>query len=159
MLKAFTVTYRTYENSEAGAVATARKLEALDDLKNQFSASQFLAVKLNVNDAQEIKDAFAQAKAAFSRIDVVFNNAGSSAMGEAEAIPDTIAREIFETNFWGAANVSKEAVRFFREENTPSGGFIINTSSFSGVSAVPGMGYPSASKHGMSKFNGSICFN
>ena len=129
-------------------VATARKLEALDDLKNQFSASQFLAVKLNVNNAQEIKDAFAQAKAAFGRIDVVFNNAGSSAMGEAEAIPDTIAREMFETNFWGAANVSRQAVKFFREVNSPVGGQLIVTSSVTGVNAVPSAGYYCASKYG-----------
>ena len=39
---------------------------------------------------------------------------------------------------WGASNVSREAVRFFREENRPSGGFLILTSSVVGVQATAG---------------------
>ena len=68
-------------------VATARKPEALDDLKAKYPARQLVTVKLNVDNAQEIKDAFSRAKAAFGRIDVVFNNAGWSVMGGTEVVP------------------------------------------------------------------------
>ena len=129
-------------------VATARKPEVLDDIKAQYPATQFIAVKLDVDKAQDIKDAFAEAKKVFGRIDVVFNNAGWLVVGETEAHPEEEARKIFDTNFWGSTNVSVEAVRFFREEKTPSGGLIIVNSSMSGIRSVPGFSYYSASKHG-----------
>lgn len=130
-------------------VATARKPEALDDLKAKYPATQLITIKLDVDKAQEITEAFAKAKAAFGRIDVVFNNAGWSMMGETEGVPEDVARKLFETNFWGASNVSREAVRFFREENKPSGGLLLNNSSLMGITAIPGMGYYSATKQSM----------
>lgn len=134
-------------------VATARKPEVLDDLKTKYPPNQLLTLKLDVDQAQEIGQAFSQAKAAFGRIDVVFNNAGWLIRGEIEATPEDHARKLFDTNFWAATNVSREAVRFFREENKPSGGLLINNSSVLGVAAIPGGGYYIASKHGKSPFS------
>lgn len=131
------------------AVATARKPEVLDDLKSKYPASQLITLRLDVDKASDIKDAFATAKEAFGRIDVVWNNAGWGTLAETEAHPEEEARKIFDTNFWGAANVSREAVRFFREENKPSGGLLLNNSSMSGIQSIPGIAYYSASKHGM----------
>lgn len=51
------------------------------------------------------------------------------AVGEVEGTPLSDARALFEVNFWGAMNVARESVRFFREENRSSGGYIINVSS------------------------------
>ncbi|KAF9003654.1 hypothetical protein BDQ17DRAFT_1409044 [Cyathus striatus] len=51
-------------------------------------------------------------------------------------------------NFWGAANVSREAIRFFRDVNKPSGGRLIQASSVSGVLGTPTCGYYSATKFG-----------
>ena len=108
-------------------VATARKLEALSDLQAKYPSSQLLTVRLNVDDAQNIKDAFSKAKEVFGRVDVVFNNAGWGAVGEVEAHPEAEARKIFDTNFWGSTNVTREAARFFREENQPLGGRVLIT--------------------------------
>ena len=55
---------------------------------------------------------------------------------------------MFDTNFWGSTNVSREAVRFFREENKPSGGLLLLNSSLTGIRATAGVAYYSASKHG-----------
>ena len=133
-------------------VATARKPEVLDDIKAQYPATRFIAVKLDVDKAQDIKDAFAEAKKAFGRIDVVFNNAGWAIVGDLEATPEDEARKMFDTNFWGAANVSREAVRFFREENKPCGGLLLTNSSQAGVAPLPGFSYYTASKHGIYYF-------
>lgn len=130
-------------------VATARKPEVLDDLKAKYPASQLLVLHLDVDKPQEIKRTFVEAKNAFGRIDVVFNNAGWSMLGELEVTPEEEARKMFDTNFWAAANVSREAVGFFREENKPSGGLLINNTSKGGIVAVPGLGYYAASKHGI----------
>ena len=133
-------------------VATARKPEVLDDIKAKHPATQFIAVKLDVDKTQDITDAFAQAKKAFGRVDVVFNNAGWGAVGETEAHPEEEARKIFDTNFWGSTNVSREAVRFFREENKPCGGLLLTNSSQAGVAPLPGFSYYTASKHGICYF-------
>ncbi|CAL1703529.1 unnamed protein product [Somion occarium] len=130
-------------------VATARKPEALDDLKSQYPSSKLLVLPLDVTDYQQIKDAFSKAKDAFGRIDIVFNNAGRGLVGEVEGIPEEEARALFDTNFWGAMNVSREAVRFFREENKPAGGRLLVNSSRVGIQAMPLIGFYSATKHAL----------
>ena len=105
-------------------------------------------LKLDVTRPEEIKAAFRAAKDAFGRIDVVFNNAGYSLLGEAEATPDAPARKVFEVVFWGAVHVSQEAVRFFREENSPPGGHLVQNSAAGGLVAVPTLGFYIAAKHG-----------
>ena len=140
-------------------VATLRKPEVLKDLASQYPPARLLVLKLDVTKHQEIKAAFVKAKEAFGRIDVVFNNAGWLVVGETEAHPEEEARKIFDTNFWGSTNVSVEAIRFFREENTPSGGLVIVNSSMSGIRSVPGFSYYSASKHGTSTWISIVKLN
>ena len=48
-----------------------------------------------------------KAAALFGRIDVVVNNAGYGLKGEMEAIPDDVARALFETLFWGPVHITK----------------------------------------------------
>ncbi len=54
-------------------------------------------------------------------IDVVFDNAGYGLIAEVKGTTEDRARIMFDVNFWGATNVSREAVRFFREVNKPAG--------------------------------------
>ncbi|KIP01221.1 hypothetical protein PHLGIDRAFT_379324 [Phlebiopsis gigantea 11061_1 CR5-6] len=127
--------------------ATLRKPGDLQDLQAQYPASQLLVVALDVTDSAQIPRAFAEAKRAFGRVDVVFNNAGRGAIAEVEGIPEATARRVFDVNFWGAANVSNEAVRFFREENAPgAGGRLLVVSSAVAISPIPSLGHYSASK-------------
>ena len=129
-------------------VATLRKPEVLASFAAQYTPEQLLVLRLDVSKPDEIKSAFAQAKAAFGRVDVVFSNAGYAVAGEAEGVPDEAARAAFEVNFWGAAHVSQEAVRFFREENAPRGGYLIQNSASAALTTVPTFGFYSAAKHG-----------
>ncbi|KAI0668233.1 NAD-P-binding protein, partial [Trametes maxima] len=136
-------------NAGEKVVATLRKPEALADLSKKYSSDRLRVVKLDVTKPAEIKAAFAEAKAAFGRIDVVFNNAGYVAIGESEAFPDDVARPLFEVNFWGAVHVSQEAVRFFREENKPQGGLLLQNSAMVGVAGVPVISFYTATKHAL----------
>ena len=130
-------------------VATLRTPDALSDLTKQYPPSRLLVVALDVRQASQITDAFAKAKDTFGRIDVVFNNAGYGMLAEVEGTPDDAARELFETDFWGAAKVNIEAVKFFRESNPPGlGGRLLVTSSFVGLKPLPCSGFYSAAKHG-----------
>jgi NAD(P)-dependent dehydrogenase (short-subunit alcohol dehydrogenase family) len=50
-------------------------------------------------------------------------------------------RDLMETNFWAAINLSKKAVRLFREDNPksgPIGGIIVNVTSMGGRMTFPG---------------------
>ncbi len=129
-------------------VATLRKPEVLNDFKAEYTPEQLLVLRLDVSKSDEIKAAFAKAKEVFCRVDVVFNNAGYAVMGELESMPDELARAMFEVNFWGAVHVSQEAVRFFREENKPQGGRLIQNSAAVGLVTLPIMGAYAAAKHG-----------
>ncbi|KAJ8455184.1 hypothetical protein ONZ51_g12589 [Trametes cubensis] len=128
-------------------VATMRRTSPLDDLKAKYSSDRLLVVKVDVNNSHEIADAFAQVKMAFGRLDVVVNNAGWGVFGEVEAVRGEDARAMFDTNFWGAVNVSREAVKFFRDVNAPGvGGRLLQISSLLGVGGGPGVGFYSATK-------------
>lgn len=129
-------------------VATLRNPDALCDLTAQYDSEKLLLINLDVTRPDDVEAAFLKAKEKFGRIDVVFNNAGYTVIAEVEGTRDGPARNMFETNFWGAANVSREAVKFFREVNNPVGGRLIVTSSVTGVNAVPSAGYYCASKYG-----------
>ena len=129
-------------------VATLRKPEAITDLSSEYGSDRLPITQLDVTEGQEIKAAFTKAVAHFGRVDVVFNNAGYVLFGEAEGMPDKLARAAMEVDFWAAANVSREALRVFREVNKPVGGFLLQVSSASGLTGLPGLAYYCAAKHG-----------
>ncbi|KAH7923306.1 NAD(P)-binding protein [Leucogyrophana mollusca] len=137
-------------------VATARKPELLTDLSAKH-ADKLVVIQLDVTSDEQIASAFAQGKSAFGRIDIVYNNAGQGVLGEVESMPEVMARNLFEVNFWGVVNVSKEAVRFFREEN-PSGvgGILLQSSSILGVEACACVPYYSASKWALEGFSEAL---
>ncbi|EJF55823.1 NAD(P)-binding protein [Dichomitus squalens] len=141
------------ENGDT-AIATARRPETLSDLIAKYPASRLLTLKLDVSRPQEIVDVFNAAKEKFGRIDVVANNAGRGAFGEVEAIDDADARDVMEINFWAAANVSREAVKFFREVNPAGvGGRLLQVGSAGGLQGFGAMAYYSASKFALEGFS------
>lgn len=142
------MTKTVLENGDI-AVATLRKPSVLDDLKAKYPPEKLHIVKLDVTNKEDITAAFKYAEEKLGRIDVVFNNAGQCMIAEVEGTPDDVAKKMFDVNFWGAMNVSKEAVRFFREVNKPQGGRLWNISSIAGIFPFASMGYYSASKHGI----------
>jgi len=143
---------------EAGSkvVATLREPSAIADLSARYSPDKFLVIKTDVTKPDDVTAAFAKAKEEFGRIDVVFNNAGVTTMGEVEALDEAAARQIFDVNFWGAARVSREAVRFFREVNRPMGGRLLQVSSVLGFVGNAGNGFYSASKFALEGLTESL---
>ncbi|KAF4615015.1 hypothetical protein D9613_003490 [Agrocybe pediades] len=108
-------------------IATLRKPSVLDDLVAKTSSEQLLVVKCDVSVASDIKNAFEQGVAKFGGMDIVFNNAGYAIFAEVESTPEDAARKMFDVNFWGASNVSREAVRVFRDVNAKGkGGWLFN---------------------------------
>ncbi|KAJ6600387.1 hypothetical protein DFH09DRAFT_1355680 [Mycena vulgaris] len=138
------------------AVATLRNPAALSDLQSKYPSTQLLLIPLDVTHTPDIKAAFDTAVKAFGKVDVVFNNAGANQIGEAEGIPEAEARKIFDINFWGAMNVSLEAIRVFREVNEPQGGRLLNISSTTAFAPMPGAAYYVASKSSIEAFTEAV---
>jgi NAD(P)-dependent dehydrogenase (short-subunit alcohol dehydrogenase family) len=122
-------------------VATARNISSLDYISD---GPNVLKVSLDISSADAVKEATQKAVNTFGRIDVVINNAGVSVYGDTETTTDDQARKMFETNLWGAINLTREAVRIMREENPKTGqvgGVVFYMSSYSARVALPGGSY------------------
>ena len=135
-------------------VATLRNPAMLADLAKLYPEHRLLILPLDVTVPSDITAAFLKAHETFGRIDVVFNNAGMCIISEAEGMPDDGARRLFDTMFWGAADVTKEAVTIFRHFNKPPGGRLLQMSSRTALQVVPGVAHYAATyvTHSRSSF-------
>ncbi|KAJ6610207.1 hypothetical protein B0H10DRAFT_2061270 [Mycena sp. CBHHK59/15] len=137
-------------------VATLRKPEVISSLAAQYPKERLIVLKVDVTKPADVTAAFAAAKETFGRIDVVFNNAGYGIIGEIEGTSEGKARNQFEVNFWGSLTVTKQAIGFFRDVNTPKGGLLINMSSMFGIDAPPAAGFYAATKFALEAVTDSL---
>ena len=84
--------------------ATARKLSALDELKQTYGDA-FLPLVLDVTDRDAVFAAVAQVQQHFGRLDVVVSNAGFGYMAAIEEAEIDDTRATFETNVFGTLAV------------------------------------------------------
>jgi NAD(P)-dependent dehydrogenase (short-subunit alcohol dehydrogenase family) len=115
-------------------VATARSTDRIADLERDF-ADRAVALPLDVTDPDQARAAIDAAVDAFGRIDVVVNNAGYGALGALEELSDEELRSQFETNLFGALQVTRAALPQLRRQRS---GHIVQLSSLSATVANPG---------------------
>jgi NAD(P)-dependent dehydrogenase (short-subunit alcohol dehydrogenase family)/ketosteroid isomerase-like protein len=132
--------------------ATARKVEDIGDLKQRFGEA-VLALPLDVNDTEQVKQAVAQAHANFGRLDIVLNNAGYSLVGMIEEGTEADVRALFETNYFGMLRVIQTALPFLRKQGS---GHIVGVSSGLGITAIPLMGFYCATKWAVEALHESL---
>ena len=101
------------------------------------------AVLLDVTEAAAIAPAVKQAVVRAGHIDVLVNNAGYGFFGAAEETTDAEARQLMQTNFFGALAVTQALLPHLRDRRS---GHILNLSSLAGVVGLPGAGLYCASK-------------
>jgi NAD(P)-dependent dehydrogenase (short-subunit alcohol dehydrogenase family) len=135
---------------EAWAVALAgRRPDALAQTVAQAGAatSETLAVTTDVTDAASVRALFAATKAAFGRLDLLFNNAGTGAPPvPLEDLTDDQWRRVVDVNLTGAFLCTREAFRLMKDQ-TPRGGRIINNGSISAHIPRPNSAPYTATKH------------
>lgn len=137
-------------------VATARKTSTLEAIP---SNDRVLKLELDVTSIPSIDAALRATLDKFGRIDVVVNNAGYTLAGDTESAEDGESRAVFDTNFWGMVDVTKKALRIFRDENPKTGqqgGVVVNVSSLGGWSGFPGQSFYHASKFAMEGWTESV---
>jgi NAD(P)-dependent dehydrogenase (short-subunit alcohol dehydrogenase family) len=112
-----------------------------------------LALELDVNNKEQVKAAVAAAENHFGRIDVLVNNAGFGYFGAIEESDETEVRAMFETNFWGLAEMTRAVLPKMRERRS---GTIVNVSSIGGLVAYPAVGYYNATKFAVNGFSEAL---
>jgi NAD(P)-dependent dehydrogenase (short-subunit alcohol dehydrogenase family) len=122
--------------------ATARKLDTLNDLKKKYG-DQLLCPALDVTKPEQVRRAVADTLAHFGRIDVCVNNAGYGLIGAVEEVTDAEIRRQFETNFFGALDVTRAVLPHFRKQRS---GHFVNISSIGGFRAIAGAAIYNATK-------------
>jgi NAD(P)-dependent dehydrogenase (short-subunit alcohol dehydrogenase family) len=133
-------------------VATARQTERIADLEQRFG-DRAITLPLDVTDADQARTAIDAAVRAFGRIDVVVNNAGYGALGALEELSDEELHSQFETNVFGALNVTRAALPQLRRQRS---GHIVQLSSLSGVVPNAGEGAYAGSKSALEGLSESL---
>jgi NAD(P)-dependent dehydrogenase (short-subunit alcohol dehydrogenase family) len=123
-------------------VATARRIETLDDLVARYPEALKVSA-LDVTDEASCTRAVAFTLDAFGQLDVLVNNAGYGQLVPFEQMSPVDYRAQIETNLFGVVNLTRAAVGHMRERRS---GHIINVSSVGGRIGTPGMSAYQAAK-------------
>jgi 3-oxoacyl-[acyl-carrier protein] reductase len=117
-----------YGSSEAAARDTARQAEAL--------GAKTLLVKCDVSDEAGVRAMVQSIKKTFGRLDVLINNAGTTASWKPKDL-DTLSLEewdrVFAVNVRGLFQVTRAAAPMLKEAN----GCVVNTASIVGLRPGP----------------------
>jgi len=132
---------------------SADKLERVADEIRSFNPD-ILVVPTDMSDTEQVRQMVKTVLAEFGRIDVLFNNAGSSFVGRVEDsnfLENT--REMMEVDYFGTIIVTKEILPIMKEQGE---GHIMNMSSVVGRKAFPHFGGYSSAMHAISAFTDSL---
>src|SRR5438067_10609812 len=130
-------------------VIAGRRREPLDQTVQDAreSGGQMQAIVTDVSDAEAVRALFAETRATFGRLDVLFNNAGRGAPG--------IPLEDLSVEQWlsvvgvilnGSFYCTQEAFKLMKDQD-PRGGRIINNGSISAHNPRPNSAPYTATKH------------
>lgn len=114
------------------------------------TASNLHPVKLDVTDTSSNQNFINTIIAEQGHIDVLINSAGYGELGPVEDISMATARQQFETNFFGAAELTKLALPHMRKQHS---GRIVNISSVGGDIYSPLGAYYHASKAALQQWS------
>jgi len=126
----------------------AEKLIETAGLAKQ-GGGEMLAVPTDISQPEAVRTLFAKTKEAFGRLDLLFNNAGSSAPGlPMEELTYEQWNAVVGANLTGAFLCAQEAVKMMKAQE-PQGGRIINNGSLSAHVPRPNSAPYTATKHGI----------
>jgi NAD(P)-dependent dehydrogenase (short-subunit alcohol dehydrogenase family) len=109
----------------ASVVIAARGRELLDKVALEIRAAggSVAAVQADVSRAEDCARLVAEAVKAFGRLDILINNAGTSATGEFESVTDDIWQADFELKLFAAIRLARLAIPHMKQQG---GGRIVN---------------------------------
>ena len=132
--------------------AVARDGHRCDRLRAAVDAESLPVsiVEMDVTDGSGVDAMVADVMAAEARIDVVVNNAGiAEGVSAVEEIDESVARAVWETNFWGSFRLIRAVLPHMRSAGR---GVIVNLSSFGArFPGGPGLSMYACSKQALTR--------
>jgi len=130
-------------------VLAGRRQELLEKAVSDAGATKAtaLAVPTDVANPESVRALFAKTKAAFGRLDVLFNNAGVGAPPvNMEDLTFEQWKNVVDINLTGVFLCTQEAIKLMKDQ-APRGGRIINNGSISAHAPRPNSAPYTATKH------------
>ena len=128
-----------------------RRMEPLEKTLEQAgsAAARGMAVSTDVGDLDSVRDLFSKSMESFGRLDVLFNNAGTSAPPvPMEDLTYEQWQIAVDANLTGVFLCTQQAIQIMKSQD-PMGGRIINNGSISAYAPRPNSAPYTATKHGV----------
>jgi len=110
-------------------------------------------IRLDVRDEKSVRSCVQTVLDRAGRIDALVNNAAYALIGSSEETSIEEAKELFETNFFGALRMAQAVLPIMREQGY---GRIVNIGSVVGFLPAPYQGIYAASKHALEGYSESL---
>ncbi|MEM7456880.1 MAG: SDR family NAD(P)-dependent oxidoreductase [Planctomycetota bacterium] len=146
------------ELAKAGVrvLACARREEKLVELQQAAAgvgASEIATLAGDVTDSDFRDQLLKHCVLEFGGLDILINNAGTTAMGQFKEAGEQRLRSIFEVNFFAIAELTRVAIPLLQNGDMP---VVVNVSSVLGHRAVPYKSEYSASKFAVHGFSDAL---
>lgn len=143
---------RRFAEEGATVIVTARSLEKLERLAEQYQGGMF-AYRLDVTDEGEVRSVFDTIVQAHGPIDVLVNNAGFGMFETAEKTDMAAFMNMMDVNYFGTVRCTKAVLPGMMARGS---GHIVNVASVAGfISTAKSSGY-SATKHAVIGFTDAL---
>lgn len=139
-----------YEFASRGAilVLAARRIDRLEQIKNDLAAGKVLIVQADVSVEEDCQKMIDLAISKFGRIDVLVNNAGISMRALFADVELDVIKKLMDVNFWGTVYCTKSALPHLLKTK----GSVVGVISIAGHVGLPGRTGYSASKYAIRGF-------
>ena len=129
-------------------VVAGRRPEPLQSVVGKIESKQgrALGVPTDVSNPEAVRNLFAKTKETYSRLDVLFNNAGFGAAGPIEELPYERWKGVIDSILNGSFLCTQEAFKIMKDQK-PMGGRIINNGSISAHVPRPDSAAYTSAKH------------
>lgn len=132
-----------YASQGACLALAARRLDKLNELRDQLSSSEVLVVPTDVTIETDCQNLIAQTISRFGKIDILINNAGLSMRALFDEFNLSSFKKIMDVNFYGTVYCTKFALPYL----------INSKGSLVGIISIAGhVGLPARSAYSASKF-------
>ncbi len=137
-------------NAGYSVALAGRRLALLQQVAEESGAGErALPVRTDVADSDSVATLFAQTKAAFGRLDLLFNNAGTGTPPvPLEDLTLAQWQRVVDINLTGSFLCTQHAIRLMKDQD-PQGGRIINNGSISAHVPRPNSAPYTATKHAL----------
>lgn len=129
-------------------ILSGRDVQRLEEIANEctIAGSKVLVRDFKLDDSNSLDLVVNEVTSCVDRIDILVNNGGIGQRSLAIETPDKVARQLFEIDFWGHINLTRNVLPFMIANG---GGTIVVMSSLSGLFGFPQRSFYCASKHAL----------